>query len=195
MASPLPPDPYLALGLPRDATAATIKTTYRKLILKFHPDKVQDAAQKQIASDQFHKVQTAYEIIGEEDRRARYDAQCKLVELRKEMMQKQGGGASAQSEVRASNYNRNRPESPARPNYTARGSERNERVHVEERRPYDAEPDYFDRPRSAARKDSEYERPSSKRPTPAPAPRTEKERARASRQSTKEDYTRHSQRS
>jgi curved DNA-binding protein CbpA len=187
MASPLPPDPYLALGLPRDATAATIKTTYRKLILKFHPDKVQDAAQKQIASDQFHKVQTAYEIIGEEERRARYDAQCKLVELRKEMMQKQGGGASAQSEVRASSYSRNRPESPARPNYTARGSERSERVHVEERRPYDAEPDYFDRPRSAARKDAEYERPSAKRPTPAPAPRTEKERARATRQSTKEN--------
>jgi curved DNA-binding protein CbpA len=86
MATPLPPDPYLALGLPRDASAATIKTTYRKLILKFHPDKVQDAAQKQIASDQFHKVQTAYEIIGDEDRRARYDAQCKLVELKKDML-------------------------------------------------------------------------------------------------------------
>lgn len=185
MASPLPPDPYLALGLPKDATAATIKTTYRKLILKFHPDKVQDAAQKQIASDQFHKVQTAYEIIGEEDRRARYDAQVKLVELRKEMMGKQSGGATAQSEVRASNYSKMRPESPARPNYTARASERNERVHVEERRPYDAEPDYFDRPRSTARKDYEYERPSSKRPTQSP--RTEKERVRASRQSTKEN--------
>lgn len=185
MASPLPPDPYLALGLPRDATAATIKTTYRKLILKFHPDKVQDAAQKQIASDQFHKVQTAYEIIGEEDRRARYDAQVKLVELRKEMLGKQGAGASAQSEARASNYSRMRTESPARPNYTARASERNERVHVEERRPYDAEPDYFDRPRSTARKDYEYERPSSKR-TP-PAPRTEKERVRASKQSSKEN--------
>lgn len=181
MASPLPPDPYLALGLPRDASAATIKTTYRKLILKFHPDKVQDAAQKQIASDQFHKVQTAYEIIGEEDRRARYDAQCKLVELRKDMMEKQGGA----SEVRGASYSRMRPESPARPNYTARASERNERVHVEERRPYDAEPEYFDRPRSTARKDYEYERSSPKRATPAP--RTEKERARASRQSTKEN--------
>lgn len=182
MSSPLPPDPYLALGLPRDASAATIKTTYRKLILKFHPDKVQDAAQKQIASDQFHKVQTAYEIIGEEDKRARYDAQCKLAELRKDMMEKQGGGA--QSEVRASSYSKMRPESPARANYTTRGAERNERVHVEERRPYDAETSYFERPRSTARKDYEYERPSSKRPSP---PKTEKERARASRQSAKEN--------
>lgn len=181
MASPSPPDPYLALGLPRDASAATIKTTYRKLILKFHPDKVQDAAQKQIASDQFHKVQTAYEIIGEEDKRARYDAQCKLADLRKDMMEKQGGGA--QSEVRASSYTRMRPESPARANYTTRGAERNERVHVEERRPYEAETDYFERPRSTARKDYEYERQSSKRPSP----KTEKERVRASRQSTKEN--------
>lgn len=182
MATPLPPDPYLALGLPRDASAATIKSTYRKLILKFHPDKVQDAAQKQIASDQFHKVQTAYEIIGEEDKRARYDAQCKLVELRKDMLKKD---ASAQAEARPSSYSRMRPESPARPNYTPRASERSERVHVEERRPYDAEPEYFDRPRSTARKDYEYERSSPKRPTPAP--KTEKERARASRQSAKEN--------
>ncbi|KAL1591001.1 hypothetical protein WHR41_00074 [Cladosporium halotolerans] len=183
MGSPLPPDPYLALGLPRDAAAATIKTTYRKLILKFHPDKVQDAAQKQIASDQFHKIQTAYEIIGDDDRRARYDAQVKLAELKKEVMEKQSGGAGAQSEVRASGYTRTRHESPVRaPNYTARGADRSERVHVEERRPYDAETEYFDRPRTAARKDYEYERPSSKRPTP----KSEKERARASRQSAKE---------
>jgi len=183
MASPIPPDPYLALGLPRDASAATIKTTYRKLILKFHPDKVQDAAQKQIASDQFHKIQTAYEIIGEEDRRARYDAQCKLAELRRDMMGKQSGGASARSEVRGSSYSRTRPESPARANYTARGAERSERVHVEERRPYEAETEYFDRPRSTARKDYDYERSTPKR---APS-KTEKERSRTSKQSTKEN--------
>jgi hypothetical protein len=100
-------------------------------------------------------------------------------------MSKQGGGASPQSDVRASSYSRSRPESPARPNYTARASERSERVHLEERRPYDAEPDYFDRPRATARKDYEYERPSSKRPTLTQ--RTEKDRLRASRQSTKEN--------
>jgi curved DNA-binding protein CbpA len=183
MASPLPPDPYLALGLPRDASAATIKTTYRKLILKFHPDKVQDAAQKQIASDQFHKIQTAYEIIGEEDRRARYDAQCKLADLRRDMMAKQTGGAGARSEVRGSSYSRTRPESPARANYTARGAERSERVHVEERRPYDVETEYFDRPRSTARKDYDYERSAPKR---APS-KSEKERSRTTKQSTKEN--------
>ncbi|KAM0719626.1 hypothetical protein Q7P37_003757 [Cladosporium fusiforme] len=178
MASPMPPDPYLALGLPRDAPANTIKTTYRKLILKFHPDKVQDAEQKQIAADQFHKVQTAYEIIGDEDKRARYDAQCKLAALKKDVMEK-GGSNSPRSEVRSSKM---RTDSPVRANYTARS----ERVHVEERRPYDADADYYERPRTTSRKDYEYERPTMKRAATA-APRTEKERIRASRQSAKEN--------
>jgi len=98
-------------------------------------------------------------------------------------MGKSSGGASARSEVRGSSYSRTRPESPARANYTARGAERSERVHVEERRPYEAETEYFDRPRSTARKDYDYERSTPKR---AP-PKTEKERSRSSKQSTKEN--------
>ncbi|EMD00658.1 hypothetical protein BAUCODRAFT_56616, partial [Baudoinia panamericana UAMH 10762] len=64
---------YLALGVAKDASAAAIKAQYRKLVLKFHPDKVQDEAQKQIASDQFHKIQTAWEVVGDEEKRQRYD--------------------------------------------------------------------------------------------------------------------------
>lgn len=188
MGSPLPPDPYLALGLPRDAPANTIKTTYRKLILKFHPDKVQDAEQKQIAADQFHKVQTAYEIIGDEDKRARYDAQCRLAALKKDMMEKPVASSSPRSDVRSSsNYTKTRADSPVRANYTARGPDRNERVHVEERRPYDADADYYERPRTTSRKGYEYERPTAKRSATATTPRTEKERIRASRQSAKEN--------
>ncbi|KAF2772987.1 heat shock protein DnaJ, partial [Teratosphaeria nubilosa] len=73
MGLPLPEDPYAALGVAKDASAATIKTQYRKLVLKCHPDKVQDEARKAAAVDNFHKIQTAYEIIGDEDRRSRYD--------------------------------------------------------------------------------------------------------------------------
>ncbi|KXL41561.1 hypothetical protein M433DRAFT_72786, partial [Acidomyces richmondensis BFW] len=73
MGSPLPDDPYLALGVAKDATAAAIKTQYRKLVLKCHPDKIQDEAQKKAAVDRFHKIQTAYEILGDEDKKARYD--------------------------------------------------------------------------------------------------------------------------
>lgn len=92
--------------------------------------------------------------------------------------------AHPRSEVRGSSYSRARPESPARANYTARGAERGERVHVEERRPYDVETEYFDRPRSSARKDYDYEQ----RPIPKRAvSKNEKERSRTSKQSTKEN--------
>lgn len=177
MGSPLPPDPYIALGVAKDASAGAIKLAYRKLILKFHPDKVQDAAQKQIASDEFHKVQTAYEIVGDEEKRARYDAQCKLADLRRDMMDRQGGSTTGE----ARDAYRSPTESPRRSSYATHGYDpRGERI-VEERRPYDAE--YFDRPRTTSRKDSDYERTRRSSATP----RTERERARASRQSAKEN--------
>ncbi|KAF2124043.1 heat shock protein DnaJ, partial [Dothidotthia symphoricarpi CBS 119687] len=69
----LPPDPYLALGLPRDVDQAKIKSAYRKLVLKCHPDKVSDPLMREDKIDEFRKVQQAYEIIGDEDKRARYD--------------------------------------------------------------------------------------------------------------------------
>ena len=179
----LPPDPYLALGVAPDATAAAIKTQYRKLVLKFHPDKVQDEAQKQIASDQFHKIQTAYEIVSDDERRARYDAQCRLSELRKDVMERGGGGGRGGVDVRTAAY-KMPPESNRGGDYFARGPERASRVSptYEERRPsYTG--DYFDLPpRTPGRKDSDYERTSKRAP-----PREERERTRASPKESKEN--------
>lgn len=73
MASLLPPDPYAALGVSRNADEATIKSTYRKLALKCHPDKVPEESLKKQKQEEFHKIQTAYEIIGDADKRATYD--------------------------------------------------------------------------------------------------------------------------
>ena len=173
MASPPPPDPYLALGVPRDAAAAIIKSQYRKLVLKFHPDKVQEESQKQAAADQFHKVQTAYEIVGDEDKRARYDAQCKLAELRKDVMDKQGARRDVTTRSPAFKTPSEAPRDAARAStaFYTRGTERNERVTplYEERTPSHqpayASNDYFDpQPKSGARREPDYER-SSKRAT------------------------------
>ncbi|PSN67990.1 DnaJ-domain-containing protein [Corynespora cassiicola Philippines] len=84
MSDPLPPDPYKALGVPKDAEAALIKQTYRKLVLKCHPDKVTDESLKQQKREEFDRIQQAYELIGDEEKRARYDAEVKLDQLRKE---------------------------------------------------------------------------------------------------------------
>lgn len=54
-------------------------------MLKCHPDKVQDVALKAIKQDEFQKVQQAYELLSDENRRSQYDEQCKLFQLRKEM--------------------------------------------------------------------------------------------------------------
>jgi curved DNA-binding protein CbpA len=84
MSCPLPPDPYLVLGLSKDADAATIRSTYRKLAFKCHPDKVADESLKQQKQEEFHKIQQAYELIGDEEKRREYDALVRLEQNRKE---------------------------------------------------------------------------------------------------------------
>jgi curved DNA-binding protein CbpA len=87
MASQLPPDPYAELGVAKDAKLPEIRSAYRKLVLKHHPDKVRDDTSKSLAEkiDAFQKVQQAYELLSDDNRRMRYDEEVKLFELRKEM--------------------------------------------------------------------------------------------------------------
>src|ERR1700709_2451786 len=95
MALNLPPDPYKALGVTKDATLPEIRSAHRKLVLKCHPDKVQDDALKAQKQDEFQKVQQAYEILSDENKRLQYDEQAKLFELRKEM----GRGSTPRANV------------------------------------------------------------------------------------------------
>ncbi|KAK3706082.1 hypothetical protein LTR37_012909 [Vermiconidia calcicola] len=190
MGSELPPDPYLALGVAKDASAASIKAIYRKLVLKCHPDKVQDEALKQEAADRFHKIQTAYEIIGDEERRGRYDAQCKLVELRKDVMESRGTGSRSGVDVRTAAYKMPTESTRggdyfAKGDFYAKGPDRYAKVspHYEERRPSYEPEDYFDQaPRASAGRYDDYERPSSKRSPP----REERAKAKASTRDVKE---------
>lgn len=86
MDEPITQNPYKTLGVPKDATLATIRSAHRKLVLSCHPDKVQEESAKQRASEQFHLVQQAYEVLSDDHRRQRYDEKTKLAELRAEMM-------------------------------------------------------------------------------------------------------------
>lgn len=119
MSTPLPPNPYEALGVTKDAKLPEIRSAHRKLVLKCHPDKVQDAALKAVKQDEFQKVQQAYELLSDENRRIQYDEQVKLFELRKEMGR---GNPTARSnpfeyevrtaEPRASTFKTTRPAQP-----------------------------------------------------------------------------------
>ena len=75
---------YQTLGVPKDATLATIRSAYRKLVLSCHPDKTQDEAEKAIRQEKFHEVQEAYETLSDEPKRHKYDEKVKLAELRAE---------------------------------------------------------------------------------------------------------------
>ncbi|KAF2837959.1 heat shock protein DnaJ, partial [Patellaria atrata CBS 101060] len=69
----LPPCPYTALGIPKDATLGSIKSAYRKLVLTCHPDKVKDESLKEQKAAEFHKIQSAYDLIGEQEGKEKYD--------------------------------------------------------------------------------------------------------------------------
>ncbi|KAI9753111.1 MAG: hypothetical protein M4579_005325 [Chaenotheca gracillima] len=84
MNSPLPPDPYEALSVPKDAQAAIIKAAHRKLVLLTHPDKFPDESLRKKKADEFHRIQQAYELLSDENRRRDYDDQVKLAKLRRE---------------------------------------------------------------------------------------------------------------
>ncbi|KAI9803628.1 MAG: hypothetical protein M1833_000540 [Piccolia ochrophora] len=82
MASSLPPDPYAALGVPRDATLPAIRAAYRKLILKTHPDKIQDAALRAQKQDEFQRIQQAYELLSDDTQRREYHESLKAAEMK-----------------------------------------------------------------------------------------------------------------
>jgi DnaJ-class molecular chaperone len=63
-------DPYSILGVPKSATEAEIKKAYRKLAKELHPDKNKDNPK---AAERFSNVTAAYDLLGDKDKRARFD--------------------------------------------------------------------------------------------------------------------------
>lgn len=63
-------DYYENLGVPRNASKEQIQRAYRKLARKYHPDlnKAKDA------EDTFKRINEAYEVLGDEEKRRHYDA-------------------------------------------------------------------------------------------------------------------------
>ncbi len=63
-------DYYDILGISKGASAAEIKKAYRKMAIKYHPDKNPGDSE---AENKFKKAAEAYEVLGNEEKRAKYD--------------------------------------------------------------------------------------------------------------------------
>ena len=64
-------DYYSILQISKNATKDEIKSAYKKLALKYHPDKNQQ--NKEIAEDKFKEISEAYEVLSDESKKRNYD--------------------------------------------------------------------------------------------------------------------------
>jgi curved DNA-binding protein len=66
-------DYYEVLGVSRNATEKAIKDAYRKLARQYHPDLQTVPAKKKAAEEKFKEVNEAYEVLGDPEKRKKYD--------------------------------------------------------------------------------------------------------------------------
>ena len=66
----MPSDPYTALGVKRDASQQDIQKAYRRLAKKVHPDLHPG---NKAAEEQFKEISIAYDLLGDPEKRARFD--------------------------------------------------------------------------------------------------------------------------
>jgi curved DNA-binding protein CbpA len=81
MAEPSSPTLYHVLGLRSDATTQDVRAAYRRLAQEHHPDRADPGG-----GDAMTRINHAYEVLSDADRRARYDQE--LLALRKPRRQR-----------------------------------------------------------------------------------------------------------
>lgn len=60
---------YEVLGLERGSSHSEIRSAYRRLVIRYHPD----TSKETNALEQFHRITEAYEVLGDRERRLQYD--------------------------------------------------------------------------------------------------------------------------
>jgi len=146
-------DPYTILGIPQDAAPAAVRSSYKKLILQCHPDKVHDESLRAEKAVQFQKVQEAYELLIDSRRRRKYDDEVKKKAAAAAAAaagpSKSGGSGGQSSEERHRDRDRERDKE--------RGHGRSSRRREDDRRTREEpSPRHAEDPRESPRKSSSY---------------------------------------
>eukprot|EP01080_Neovahlkampfia_damariscottae_P001623 gene1623-12748_t len=66
-------NPYHILGVNRNSSPREIKQAYRKMALKYHPDRIKGEINKKNAEKQFQKISRAYEILKDPKKKRSFD--------------------------------------------------------------------------------------------------------------------------
>lgn len=87
-------DLYKSLGVMRDATEDDIKKAYKKLALKYHPDRNSNKseAEKELANTKFKEIGEAYEILSDPEKKQRYDQGVDVEDIDNPHAGPRGGG-------------------------------------------------------------------------------------------------------
>ena len=101
-------DYYDVLGVPKNATDDDIKKAYRKLAMKFHPDRNQGDKAKE-AEEKFKEAKEAYEMLSDAQKRAAYDKAVltALEDVQNALVALSGGGERQQALISAVGAARN----------------------------------------------------------------------------------------
>ncbi|KAM5450996.1 hypothetical protein MaudCBS49596_004107 [Microsporum audouinii] len=187
-------DPYEVLGIPSTAQTAQIRTAYKKLALKFHPDKIQDESLREKGTVEFRKIQEAYEFISDESKRAQYDQKKRAEAAAKERMPARGApGTSSRrgncvfEDITPREYStgpKYEPRPP--PSKSYRAPRDPSPVSVDRQRPSRYSDDDYEEQRSRSRKHADYERRHHHSKTRDPY-----EKKSSSSSSNSKDYARH----
>ena len=71
-------DDYEVLGVNKDTSPDEIKRTFKKLALKYHPDRNPDNRSQ--AEEQFKEIAEAYEVLGDADKRRAFVIRQQAIE-------------------------------------------------------------------------------------------------------------------
>ncbi|KRX02093.1 Thioredoxin-like fold [Pseudocohnilembus persalinus] len=80
---------YQTLGVKQSASEQEIRKAYKKLAIKYHPDRINDQEEKEKASEKFAEINNAYEVLTDPKLREDYDFQLKYGFSKEQQQQQQ----------------------------------------------------------------------------------------------------------